>query len=311
MRSRYRLLVVSDSDGIVREFTVGRTALWGFGVGSLAVLVAGPLAGLVIASRAPPRECAQASVAAAPPNNVVAGALEPAASTPPARSPGRPCPENMVLVDGEFCPEVFHRCLEYMDAEGTALHRVRCARYKEPAHCLSPQRVHLRYCVDRNEYVAPGQTLPRNQTTFAEAREICRGQGKRLCTETEWTFACEGEAMRPYAYGFVRDRTLCNTDRADLVRADGELRDRRAEPGAFPRCTSPFGVTDMTGNLEEYVMADDAADRPIRKGAYWQPGANQCRASQPEPDPDYRSVEVGFRCCADPAAAPGAAPDPS
>ena len=107
--------------------------------------------------------------------------------------------------------------------------------------------------------------------------------------------------MRPYPYGFVRSSSTCNADQHDLVGPDGELRDRRVEPGSFPRCRSTFGVRDLTGNVEEYVVADRSPDRPVRKGGYWQPGPNHCRASQPQPDPEYRSVELGFRCCADAA----------
>ena len=42
--------------------------------------------------------------------------------------------------------------------------------------------------------------------------KICQAQGKRLCTEREWNFACEGEEMRPYPYGWSRE-PKCNQDR--------------------------------------------------------------------------------------------------
>jgi formylglycine-generating enzyme required for sulfatase activity len=205
----------------------------------------------------------------------------------------------MILVEGEYCPEVHHRCVSYADPEGSALHGQRCARFKEPPLCLSPERERMRYCIDSVEFVAPDQALPQNSVTFAEASEACASLGKRLCTESEWTFACEGETLRAYPYGFARDSSACNADRKELVTPDGQLRDLRSKPGQYPRCTSVFGVLDLTGNLEEYVVADGTTAKPLRKGAYWQPAANHCRASQPHPDAAHSGVEVGFRCCAE------------
>lgn len=206
----------------------------------------------------------------------------------------------MILVSGDYCPAVFHRCKRLTDPQGSALRGLRCAEYEQPARCLSPQRKHLRYCIDRDEFVEESEKLPQNLTTFSEAREACAKVGKRLCSETEWVFACEGEQMRPYSYGFVRDGSICNADRRGLVSADGELLDLRVEPGSFARCQSGAGVRDLTGNLEEYVTVDGAPERATRKGAYWQPGANHCRASQAQTDASYRGVELGFRCCSDP-----------
>ena len=35
------------------------------------------------------------------------------------------------------------------------------------------------------------------------ARDACSAQGKRLCGESEWTLACEGEEHLPYPYGYA------------------------------------------------------------------------------------------------------------
>jgi sulfatase modifying factor 1 len=104
--------------------------------------------------------------------------------------------------------------------------------------------------------------------------------------------------MNPYPYGFVRDSAACNADRDGLVSPQGELNDLRAVPGAFSRCQSAFGVRDLAGNLEEYAM-ESSTGQPVRKGGYWQPGANNCRLVHPHAEPSYHSIEVGFRCCSD------------
>lgn len=206
----------------------------------------------------------------------------------------------MVLVTGNFCPNALQKCVKHMDPEGSVLRSLRCAEYERPSRCMSSQTEPLKYCIDRDEYATSPGARPANQQTFAQAQATCAAQGKRLCAEREWTFACEGEAMQPYPYGFARDARRCNTDRVDLVTPAGSLRDLRAPTTEYPACESPFGVHDLSGNVEEYVIADDGS--ALRKGAYWQPGANHCRARQAHPDLDYAGVETGFRCCADASA---------
>ncbi|MCA9593195.1 MAG: SUMF1/EgtB/PvdO family nonheme iron enzyme [Myxococcales bacterium] len=210
------------------------------------------------------------------------------------------CPDDMVLVEGSYCPDVEQRCLRWMDPPGR-YHEFRCAQYAQPATCRSAQRVKLRFCMDRDEYTAPGSTLPENDQSFNDAVKTCGSLGKRVCQESEWNFACEGEEMRPYPYGFARDATACNADHTDLVDDAGKLKDRRAPSDAYPRCVSPFGVRNLSGNLEEMVAIDGTSPvRPAMKGAYWQPSRNFCRAAQTAHDAVYHGTETGFRCCSDP-----------
>lgn len=209
------------------------------------------------------------------------------------------CPADMVLVEGDYCPEVEHHCKRYLDPPGRYQH-FRCAEYG-PSTCTSKRRVRMRYCIDRDEYAAEGTPLPANHQSFTHAARTCEALGKRVCWESEWNFACEGEQMRPYPYGFERDASACNADRTDILGPSGKLRDLRAPAGAHPRCASPFGVRDLTGNLEEFVAIDGTRPvRPAMKGAYWQPGRNHCRAAQTAHDSFYHGTETGFRCCADP-----------
>jgi sulfatase modifying factor 1 len=145
----------------------------------------------------------------------------------PARGDGS-CPDGMALVEGEYCPNVQLNCKRYLDPKGRYEH-FRCADYG-PSTCKSKARRHLRYCIDRTEYVPPGETLPANHKSFTHAEQTCKSLGKRVCMESEWNFACEGEEMRPYPYGFSRDTEACNADRLDIVTDTGTLRDLRAPP---------------------------------------------------------------------------------
>ncbi len=207
------------------------------------------------------------------------------------------CSEEMVLVEGEYCPEVQHHCLRYLDPPGR-YHRFRCAEYGEP-RCLG-KRVHKRFCIDRDEYAPKGEALPANYQSWSSADQYCRTVGKRVCLESEWNFACEGEEMRPYPYGFRRDPSACNADHTDIFTEQKQLRDLRATAGDYPRCVSPFGVRNLSGTLEEFVTRDGTKPaKPAMKGAYWQPSRNHCRAAQTAHDQYYRGIETGFRCCAD------------
>ncbi|HEU5075503.1 MAG TPA: SUMF1/EgtB/PvdO family nonheme iron enzyme [Polyangiaceae bacterium] len=221
------------------------------------------------------------------------GDLAPAADGPDG------CPDDMVLVEGDYCPNVEQRCLRYLDPPGR-YEQFRCAEYAKPV-CRSKERKRLRYCIDRDEYAEPGEHLPANHRSFTHAEKACGSLGKRVCLESEWNFACEGEEMLPYPYGLSRDPSACNADRTDILTSGGELRDLRAPAGAYPRCVSPFGVRNLSGNLEEFVAMDGPGPaRPAMKGAYWQPSRNFCRAAQTAHDRYYNGTETGFRCCADP-----------
>jgi len=287
-----RLLILGDAGGRVRELQVPRALLFGLVGAALAGAAALGVGGFVVAThvtRAAPHSVPAASLAAQ--------LKRPAATPPAATVPATPCPAGMLLIDGNYCPNVQQSCVKHVDPEGSVLQSLRCAEYADPSVCASAERTSMRYCIDREEYSVAPRAKASNNQTIAGAEAACEALGKRLCSESEWTFACEGEAMLPYPYGFERDGARCNTDQTDLVTVAGGLKDLRAEPGAFAECVSPFGVHNLSGNVEEYVRASDGS--ALRKGAYWQPGAAQCRASQTHADSSYSGVETGFRCCAD------------
>ena len=208
------------------------------------------------------------------------------------------CPSGMVLVEGNYCPEVQQRCLRWLDSEKGRFAHYRCAEYA-PSKCLSAEKKPMRFCIDRDEHVSAGQSLPDNHVSLTGAARACSNEGKRVCRESEWNFACEGEEMRPYPYGFSRDASACNADLTEIVDGDGKLKDLRAPPGAHPRCASPFGVRDLAGNMEEMVARDGPGLETAMKGAYWQPSKNHCRAAQTTHDAWYSGTETGFRCCGD------------
>jgi len=209
------------------------------------------------------------------------------------------CPSDMVYVEGRYCPDVMHICRRFLDPPGR-FHEFRCAEYASSV-CKSKKRKRLHFCIDRDEWTAPGDSLPTVNFSWSTAKQQCESAGKRLCLESEWQFACEGEEMRPYPYGFTRDATACNIDRENIVGKSAPV-DHREPAGSHPRCVSPFGVRDMSGNIEEWATIDGATGRGNRstmKGAWWLPGRNHCRARTLGHGEVYSGPQIGVRCCRD------------
>ncbi len=224
-----------------------------------------------------------------------------------APPPPSACPAGMVLVEGDYCPDVEERCLEWVDPPGTHYQFFRCKHYA-PSVCKSKKRVHKRFCIDqkeRTEAVAEGQSpeqaLPLHFQSWTSAKALCEKDGARLCLASEWVFACEGEEMRPYPYGSDRDSNVCNADIDHGLGKIGRLTDHRAPAAAHPSCKSPFGVYDMTGNVDEWTSIDGApaGTREVMHGSWWMPGRNNCRSYQAGHGAYYAGAETGARCCAD------------
>jgi formylglycine-generating enzyme required for sulfatase activity len=162
--------------------------------------------------------------------------------------------------------------------------------------------VHKRFCIDRLERSENASGLPLNMQSWTDAQRACQAVGTRICLESEWTFACEGEQLRPYPYGYSRAAHACNADRTDLL-IPGDprhLRDSRERSGAHPSCMSPFGLLDMAGNVAEWVSVDGVTEgsEVVQKGNWWQPGKHACRDAQAGHNRFYKGTETGFRCCA-------------
>lgn len=229
-------------------------------------------------------------------------------NTPPPSENAKPlepganaCPAGMVLIEGEYCPDVEQKCLEWMDPPTSRYHQFRCARYDKSV-CKSKERVHMRYCIDRTERVEADSDKPRHFMSWTSSKKLCESEGGRLCRESEWVFACEGEEMRPYPYGYERDSSACNVDISEHIGKPGRLVDHRAAAGSHEKCASPFGVQDLAGNVEEWVQADGKGKmgwKEVLKGSWWIPSRHACRQFQVGHNDVYNGAETGTRCCKD------------
>lgn len=282
---------------------------------------------------APPEPIAPRAVPApdpAPPATAVPGPADTAASPSPpaaaaseaAREPAPPpapaaCPADMVLVDGDYCTEVEHDCLEEWWAESNKK-RV-CERFEPKATCVG-QRVKKRFCIDKYEWPNVAGQRPEVMNRFHQAQVKCAAVGKRMCTESEWTFACEGPEMKPFPYGWERDPLTCNGDHLwdgpnmKLVakRDPTELARlwRGVPSGTQPGCVSDFGVFDLPGNADEVVANEQPGGHrakfdSVHTGGPWYSGVrNQCRPKVYTHSEDFYYYFLSFRCCAEPDGQP-------
>src|SRR5262245_22441495 len=219
-----------------------------------------------------PRDAGASSVDAA---EVDGGA--PGADAASAKSDGQ-CPADMQYVKKDFCPKVDRHCVK--DEYDKANHITICHRFKEGVtECQAP-RISLDFCIDRYEYPNKKDAHPPVMVSFFDGAGLCAAEGKRLCYESEWTAACEGPSEKPFPYGWDRSAEKCNIDNtwvnpslsktysSDPAVRDAELKrlDRSVPSGSKPGCVSDYGVFDLTGNVDEWVLADH--DRPKEKSKF-------------------------------------------
>ena len=238
--------------------------------------------------------------------------LGPPADTGKASVPAASCPDGMVEVEGEYCPALAQFCARFVDGKPE---RDRCAVFRPGSRCYG-RTLPMHFCIDRYEYPNRAGATPLVASTWEEAALQCKSGGKRLCRDTEWTLACEGRERTPYPYGNERDATACNIDKPYIVpdndayakpsSRDAEIArvDQREPSGSRDRCVSPYGVHDMTGNVDEWVVnrAGSTTQPPFvsgLKGGYWGPVRNRCRPMTTDHNMWHSGYQIGFRCCKD------------
>lgn len=252
---------------------------------------------------------------------VVADAGAPLAEKQGAAAPFSPCAPGMLEIDGLYCTNLMHRCIKggrtHLNQDTDEPEPFYCDAYKEGvAQCLDREQP-KHFCIDEYEYPnRPGAT-PMVMVSWYEAKRLCEEQGKRLCGDDEWTLACEGPERRPFPYGWFRDRKACNIDQPwtapndgilanpdldkAIIQAEVERLSKSVPSGSMPRCRSPYGVMDMTGNVDEWTVNITFGGKPFQtafKGGHWVSGArNRCRGVTVSHDEYTRYYAQGFRCC--------------
>lgn len=134
-----------------------------------------------------------------------------------------------------------------------------------------------------------------------DARAFAEWNGKRLPFEEEWQYAAQGATLNKWPWGNEFDSTRCNGNSSGTVAV-----------GTFPTGASPFGCSDMAGNVWEWTNGvwDDGHTRfTILKGgsyfktdgSFWYPASgaqpNQVHEKMLLLYPGLdRCANIGFRC---------------
>ncbi|MBI5934536.1 MAG: SUMF1/EgtB/PvdO family nonheme iron enzyme [Chloroflexi bacterium] len=99
----------------------------------------------------------------------------------------------------------------------------------------------------------PKSAHPVTGVTYFEAEAYCKWIGSvkrksvRLPTEAEWEYAARGDDGRPFPWGEDFDPRLVNTLEAEIGAT--------VEAASMPGDSSPFGVMDMCGNVQQWTSS--------------------------------------------------------
>ena len=232
-----------------------------------------------------------------------------------------PCPAGMKLVDGEYCRVVEATCISWLDKEDASARR--CQEYAQP-HC-AVKTEHRAFCMDATEYteqhfvalrsvhpdVARGVNLPADPQSrypmtgadFWQVKEICAAEGNRACKESEFSQACSGKDLTAYPTGNVRRCDLCRCDVRENIGLPDHRVDHRATVEEVAACVSSYGISGLTGNVDEQYLRDESAGAysVVEKGGHFLPVRNRCiNAATTAHSEIYSSFPtLGFRCCSD------------
>lgn len=230
----------------------------------------------------------------------------------------RACPAGMVLVEGDYCSKVAHDCERSWYDESNK--KTVCERFASKARCIGTT-TKKRYCIDQYEWPNRKGERPEVMNKFHQAELKCAAVGKRLCTESEWTMACEGPKLKPFPYGFERDTEICHGDvmwdspnmPKVAARDPQELARlwKGVRSGSQPGCVSDYGVYDLPGNADEVVASETFSSDfrgefdSVHTGGPWYKGVrNQCRPKIYTHDEGFYYYFLSFRCCAEPDGKP-------
>ncbi len=151
---------------------------------------------------------------------------------------------------------------------------------------------------------------PAAHITWHEAKAYCDWAGLRLPSDNEWVEAAYTERRTAPAAPFVTGRTYLyptgdSPDTANQTAARGltgflapagKLGQGR---GHLPVEMTPPGVnglSDMGGNMWEWVDHDEGGEKRTRGGSWWYGPAQMRADALYNKAPDFPAVYIGFRC---------------
>ena len=168
-------------------------------------------------------------------------------------------------------------------------------------------------CMDLYEAPNDKGARPFVMLSALDAEAWCTAQGKRVCTEDEWTEACEGPHHWKYPYGDTWEKGRCNDDKrwrerdedrlntwpSEVARREVERLWQGTPSGERAGCVGFFGVYDLVGNVEEWVRrrSPSGVFRHVLKGRFWAGDGWNCQEGVYNHADSMLYYETGTRCC--------------
>ncbi len=180
-----------------------------------------------------------------------------------------------------------------------------------------------RACVERGACARPARTsssctydlgdpaLPVSCVPWTSAQAYCIAMNKRLPREVEWELAARGTTPIKYPWG---GSSAAGCGPAVTLASDGTQRScggkKPARVGTHPAGVSPYGVHDMSGNVEEWVadwygetvsdLSPRAGASHVLRGGGWLSQPSQAKTtSRNWGSTREMGPNVGFRCARD------------
>lgn len=223
------------------------------------------------------------------------------------------CPIGFVEINSNYCSHTDELCLYWVtiDGEKTNIATDRCGAFRAPVHCLV-KPIHKHFCMAKYEGQNKKGELPRDWTSYNQAKKIAESDGNRLCTDSEWITAASGNEFLPLPYGDGYHRTHeCNIDQhshgVDIMHVSdpnsegaGILRSHVMPSGSMDRCISSTGVMDLAGNLDETLTHESGVPYvSCLMGGFWGGVRNRSTAKTTSHSPDFTWYEESYRMCHD------------